>query len=41
MEESAPVEIDPDLEYPGWESYKEATQIQLNSYHAHIRVCFE
>lgn len=38
MEGSVPVALDPDLEYPGWERYRNIAQTELDSYNAHIRV---
>lgn len=37
-EDVVPIVLDPELIYPGWESYKETAEKHLNVYNAHIRV---
>ncbi|KAL3986069.1 RNA dependent RNA polymerase family protein [Acanthocheilonema viteae] len=41
VEGTVPIILDPDLEYPGWERYKNIAQTELDSYHAYIRSIME
>ncbi|VDN18471.1 unnamed protein product [Gongylonema pulchrum] len=41
VEDASPLDLDPDLEYPGWEDYRIAAQTQFDCYHAHIKVRFK
>lgn len=38
LDEVTELELDPMLQYPGWEKYAENARLQLDSYNAHIRV---